>query len=222
MKGRTAGMLVAALVVAAADEHAYAQCAFDAPARAKGFKSSMVRTHASCPYITPSWELWPNVAASSGIVGCAPAHPVSPYQFAATGTCSIRFSQSTAAPCPDGSAPSCAVFDISLRCRGILDPGGSAPTNTSGWSLALLGRSTIDDTSNGDMTLIDIPLTIPLPAAVNGVIKTKLQLVDPCEFLGCGPHPSLASPPCTQFQLLGLSLHDPEGSSFAVLGSSVR
>ena len=51
-----------------------------------------------------------------------------------------------------------------MKCAGILDPG-DAPTLTStvGWTLDLINARRFDDPTNGDMTVIDFPLTLTMP-----------------------------------------------------------
>jgi hypothetical protein len=112
---------------------------------------------------------------------------------------------------------------FTTKCKGILDPGGTTLTNTSGWSLHLIARTSIDDPSNGDMTIIDSPTDLPLPAIVDGKFKSTLKLGGPCDGILCDPFgPSIAPPPCTQLEVIVLELRDPVGRAFAKLGSSGR
>jgi hypothetical protein len=196
-----------------------AQCAFDAPAKAKSIKSSLVRAYASCPGATFAA---PNTTTMAGVAGCAPPTASSIYEIDdAKGTCSIRAKHSVVTPCDNSDPAGCSVLGVSVKCAGIQDPGGGVLTSTVGWYLGLLFRATFNDPSNGDMTVIDYPLQATLPDATNGTLKERFELGNCPDPFFCPP-PSGYLPPCTQLELLGVTLFDPDGNAFARLGSSGR
>jgi hypothetical protein len=212
-------VLTLSLLVLSAPRLSHAQCAFDAPAKAKGFKSSLVRAYASCPGVTFAS---PNTSTMAGVPGCAPPNASSAYEFDdATGECSVRASHKVESPCPDGSAASCSVLRIVTKCRGLLDPGGTTLTNTSGWTVNVVHRGTSNDRANGDMTIINFPAQFAAPAVANGNLKLTFE-IGPCTQGICNIFGSDALSPCTQLELLSVALHDPDGNAFAKLGSSGR
>jgi hypothetical protein len=199
---------------------AYAQCAFDVPAKAKIIKSSLVRAYASCPGATFAS---PNTTTMAGVPGCAPPTPNSAYEFDdAKGACTLSMKHGIETPCSDGIAPSCSSVRIVLKCSGIRDPGGATLTSTTGWSLGLVHRATTNDASNGDMTILDIPFQLTLPDPENGKLKMTFDF-GPCTGPLCplfGPSASL--PACASLEILSATLLDPDGNAFARLGSSGR
>lgn len=216
--GRITTMLAVGGLVLGAAADARAQCAFDAPAKAKVTKSSLVRAYAACPGVTFAA---PNTSTMAGVPGCTPPTASSLYEFDEKGSCSVRLSHSAKTPCPDAIAASCSVVTIVTKCRGILDPGGSALTNAPGWTLNLVHRATTDDDPNGDMTVVDVPFELALPDAANGKLKSTFDFgscVGICPIFG----PSNALPACTQIEILRLTIRDPDGNAFATLGSSGR
>ncbi len=208
----------AMLLVLSAVIRSHAQCAFDAPAKAKSIKTSLVRAYASCPGATFAS---PNTTTMAGVPGCAPPASASLYSFDDKGSCSVSFAHSVGTPCPDGIAPSCSVVKIVTKCRGLLDPGGAALASGPGWTLNLLSRTTMDDDPNGDMTVVDVPVALQLPDVAKGKVKATFdvgQCVGLCPIFG----PSNALPVCAQIELVGLTIRDPDGNPFAKLGSSSR
>ena len=214
------GICTLGLLLLSAPRPSHAQCAFDAPAKAKGFKSSLIRAYAPCPGVTFAS---PNTSTMAGVPGCAPPNASSAYEFDdETGECSVRASHKVATPCPDGIAASCSVLRIVTKCRGLLDPGGTTLTNTGGWTLNVIYRATINDTANGDITIIDFPAQFAAPAVANGNLKLTFE-IGPCTQGICDLFGSGSDlPPCTQLELLSVALHDPDGNAFGKLGSSGR
>jgi hypothetical protein len=212
-------VLMLSLPMLSAPRLSQAQCAFDAPAKAKSFKSSLIRAYASCPGVTFAA---PNTTTMAGVAACAPPAATSIYELDdAKGACSVRAKHSVETPCSNSDPAGCSVLNIAVKCGGIQDPGGGVLSSTVGWNLSLVLRASFDDPSNGDMTVVDVPLQLPLPEAANGALKGRFELGNCTDFFFCPPPPGYL-PPCTQLELLSVTLFDPDGSAFAKLGSSGR
>jgi hypothetical protein len=204
------GMLVAPV-------RARAQCAFDAPVKAAGFKSSMVRAYAGCPSITFPGS---NTSTMAGVPGCAPPFALSDYQFADEKSgCSIQLSHNLKDPCPSGDAVECADIRVKAKCTGVLESDGLTPASGPGWVLNLSTRITWDDQTRGDMTVIDSPAQFSFSEASGGTLKLDFSIYDLLclLFFGCPSFPA-----CLQNHVLSASILDPDGNVFAVLGSSSR
>jgi hypothetical protein len=210
----------AMLLVLTTAIRSHAQCAFDAPAKAKAIKSSLVRAYASCPGVTfPS----PNTSTMAGVPGCAPPTPSSPYELDdAKGSCTVTLKHSVAIPCGDGSETGCSTLRFGLKCAGLEGPGGGELVDTAGWSLGVVFRGTVSsEPGDEDVTALDFPLQLPLPEVKNGTLKAKIDVG------GCGS-PLICAlfelyvAPCAQLEILSLTLRDPDGNAFATLGSSGR
>lgn len=99
-------VLASSLLLLSLPRASHSQCAFDAPAKAKSIKSSLVRAQYSCPMVSPGPQ-YPNTSTMAGVAACAPPFPSSLYEFDdEKGSCAIRISQSVETPCLDewGSA----------------------------------------------------------------------------------------------------------------------
>lgn len=211
--------LAAVAAVGAYASSASAQCSFNTPGKAKGLKLSMVRAFAACPGLT--------FGATNSTTGtlstCAKPVPVSPlYKFdSLKGQCSLKTTQKVADPCPVGAVP-CTDMQITLKCSGITNLLNVAVDNQSGWALTTVGRPTFNDglpDANGDMTLFDFPITIPVPATAwkAGKFTLKLGLSQLLQSIN-----QAQLPPCTNIQIVSLGLNDPQGNTFAVMGSATK
>jgi len=200
---------------------ARAQCAFNGPTKAGLIKSSLVRHYATCPSETfPA----PNTSSNTDTPGCAPPYPSSVYQFGPKGSCTFQMKTKLEDPCPDGCPDPCMRFRYKLKCTDVRDassePIAAGGTGT-GWSLTQVFRATLDDAVRGDMTIVEIPTSVNVPAGDHGKLSMNVDPVDTGLlpfFFGCPAHP----PACSSFQLQSLALRDPGGNIFAVLGSSTR
>jgi hypothetical protein len=196
---------------------ASAQCDFNAPAKAKGLKSSLVRAYAACPGVTFEST---NTSTMAGVPGCAPPYALSDYKFdTAKGKCDIKTGHKLESPCSDGSGIPCANLSLQVKCSGVLDADGVTPTSSTGWNLNTVARATMDDNSTGDLTVIDFPAQFPLPAASSGKLGGKFstnQLLN--DLFG----PGSALPGCTAIAVIRVAVADPSGNTFAVMGSGSR
>ena len=155
----------------------------------------------------------------TGIPGCSPPVPLSDYSFGVKGKCSVKTTQKAEAPCKFNGDPSCADIQIKVTCSDVLDTDGSTPANGPGWSITTLSRAVLEDANaggdNDDLTIVNFPLQMPLGDAASGKIKAKLSAN---ALLGTsGPLPA-----CTAVQILDLFIVDPNGDTFAAMGSQSR
>lgn len=230
-------ILAAALLLLFYADSASAQCEFDAPAKAKGLKTSMVRAYATCGGMTfPT----PNTLTNAGVPACVPVTALSPYLFDdKRGACSLKMVTRLESPCSDGSVDpinllprDCSNTVIRAKCSGILEPEGLTPVESpndpvsgfgaSGWSLGMQRRVTWNDEVSGDTTVTDFPTRIYFPDGKKGRIKGKFDTqpcsISPCLFGVDTP----ALPTCMATEIMGVQIIDPAGRVFATMGSGSR
>lgn len=196
---------------------ASAQCDFNGPGKAKGIKASLVRAAAPCGGVTFAA---PNSATMAGTPTCAPPVLTSAYQFdTGKGKCDWKAGAKLEAPCKDGSGIDCHNLTIQVKCGGVLDPDGFTPTNSTGWTFRTLARTTLNDSVNGDMTVIDFPAQFTFPAAKKGKLSLKS---DTNALLALLFGPGNALPACTALETLSVAVADPAGNRFAVVGAATR
>jgi len=207
--------LAAVALVSFAAASAHAQCAMDGPAKAKGIKTSLIRSFAACPSITfPA----PNSQTGTGVPTCAPPYAHSPYQFAPKSSgCSFQTSAKLESPCSFNSTGDCMNLALKAKCSGILEPDNVTPTSTPGWKLATVSRATLNDPDNGDMTVINFPVIISFPPPVKGKMSFKTDTNHVLNGLGLASLPS-----CTQVEVVSLTVQDPASNPFAKIGAGTR
>lgn len=212
-------------------------CDFDGLAKAKGIKSSMVRLYAGCP----STE-HPTINSQTGgsTPSCQPVMPkeqddiASGYLFdPVKGGCDVQTKGKIEADCAEltdangdplgvPSGP-CHVTYVKSKCKGILQADGVTPINANedaGWSLATLTRTTYNDATNGDMTVIDFPVTFSYQDPDNGKMKLDSNSAQAlAEFVGPA---SAGLPTCSTLQTIKITIKDPAGLPFATMGGSTR
>ena len=205
----------AAVVVAFAAGGAQAQCDFVDAAKAKILKLSMVRNFARCPSATFTS---PNTSTGGGTPGCAPPFAHSNFQFQnGKGGCSISNKAKLEVPCKNGFPGNCTNLQIKAKCKGLLKSDGSTPDDSSNWTLSAVAVTTLDDPTNGDMTIIDFPVQVPFPDAKKGGIKLKTDSNAILGGLGLDP-----LPPCASITFLTTKIQDPTGQPFATFGVGAR
>jgi hypothetical protein len=212
---------------------ASAACDFDVVAKAKGMKSSMIRAYAACPSTeTPVV----NTETNGGTPACEPVTPRkdnegtgqgSDYEFSAKGSCSVQTTGKIVSDCSTVEDPAtglplnlppnpCHVVYVKAKCKGIEKDG--SPINAdedAGWSLATLSRASLADQDNGDMTVIDFPVTFQFSDPNNGGLSlTDNSAAALFDLVGTGA----ALPTCTQIGIVDISIKDPDGRIFATLG----
>jgi len=235
-------VLCSVALVAACASAADAQCEFNALARARGMKASMVRAFVGCPS-TLGGPGHVNTETGGGTPACDPIaalsiryghdREVTQYLFdPQTGTCDVQTKARIEKDCSllkdsDGEplglpARACSVIYIKARCQGITR-GDGTPIDVvdAGWSLAIHMSLSINDSSNGDMTVIDLPITQTFDNPNNGKIKLDGSTAQALAWM-LYDISGAALPTCTSAQLLSVTIKDPYGLPFAVLGGSTR
>ncbi len=235
---RFVGALVVILLFTPASSSASGQngdppCTFDTSAKAKSGKTNFVRAFAACggSITFPS----PNSFIAATLTdACAPATPLSVFQFGPKGACSVKsklktfFNQQIAvdeanACFPDDSVPSCSVITTKAKCQDIRNADGTTLINETadqagkgGWKLTAFARATFDDRlGGGAITSIDFPVTFRFPPAKKDRLKAKFNANAALfDLLGFGS----ALPPCTQFETLDVAILDSNFSPFARRG----
>ncbi len=155
----------------------------------------------------------PNTTTAGGFPSCAP--PLTAHQQAGspangwvldtvTGRARIKLDQL--------SGPT--DVRVRMQLRDTRDGTGIFPVVGATGSLTLIVRLTFDDTANGDMTQIDMPLAVPVvistatgDANVNTTINALLAAV---------ALPPL--PTCTNFELIDAYVTDPAFNEFLRIG----
>lgn len=230
--------LASASMVAFTVGSASAQCDFNATAKAKGVNASLVRTFAACPSTDhPAMDL---TSTEGGTTACAPVKV--PGDVAGTlysldpqkGKCAIKTQSKLVPDCstiydpadptktPLGlPAEACHIIYVSGKCSKVLNPGGDPiGEDDDGFTLATLTRATLNDDTNGDMTVIDFPVTFDWDEPKKGNMKLKSHsaaaLVDLVGATGA------TLPTCTSVEVVNLVVKDPNGDQFAKLGGSTR
>ena len=214
-------ILAAVAFVGAGAINASAQCDFNSAGKAKGIKTSLIRSVAACPSATfPTF----NSSTGGGTPTCAPPYEMSTYQFdTSKGKCDFQTKAAVEDPCKFNSVTrACMNLAIKVKCSGILRADGvtpiSAPDDT-GWILQTLSRATLNDEDNGDMTVLNFPVPIAMTEPSSG----KFQTVDGSDTNHILADLGLASlPRCTQVEVVSLTLKDPNNASFAVIGAGTR
>ncbi len=203
------------------------RCGYNSPAKAKGFKTSMVRAFAACPGLTQLIN-----ASSGGFPVCTPPFALSSYQFGPKGKCDVKVSHKNAEPCPlalidspPTDAPVCADQKLLAKCSDIRQSDGITPINAAedtGWSLQIVARSTFlaendtgtDVSDDFPVTLIDFPVVLSMNAPKKGKVLLKTTLADLLQTIGG------SLPACTTIQIVSMSIADPTGNVFAKMGSA--
>jgi hypothetical protein len=209
---------------------ASAQCEFNALAKAKGLKSTVVRAFAECPSTQHPTE---NSTTQSGTAACEPVTPkdidgVSTYQFTEKGGCQLSSSGAIEPDCSeltasDGSnlgMPSgpCHVVTLKGKCKGIVGADGVSPISSEDgvWTLATLSRASLNDPVTGDVTVIDFPVTFEFDTPSKGGLKLSGNSAE--ALAGLLDPASAALPTCTQIEIVRITVKDGTGAPFARLG----
>ena len=214
---------------------AYAQCDFNS-APAKGLKGSMVRNYAPCPGTEHPTS---NTQTEGGTEGCTPVTPYQAntgngtlYTYDVKGKCDASTSAKLVADCSlltdSAGGPlnlqsgPCHVTYVSSKCSGILGTDGTTPIGAGdiGFSLATLTRATFNDATNGDMTIIDFPVTFTYSTPSKGKMSLKSSSAEALVPLVGVNNADL--PACTSLEIVDLTIKDPAGLPFAKLGGATR
>jgi hypothetical protein len=210
---------------------ASAQCAFNA-VKAKGVKGSFVRNFAPCP---GTEHPAPNAETEGDTDACTPVTPkevdgeATAYTFGPKGSCTVQTQAKLVSACeevegsdgsPLGLEPGpCHITYVKGKCKDIVD--GSAVAidgDDAGWGFATLSRASLDDETNGDMTVIDFPVTFAFGTPSNGGMKINSNSAEQLSPLVGANNAEL--PTCTSIEIVDVTIKDPLGLPFAKLGGA--
>jgi len=211
---------------------ANAACDFDI-AKAKGVKGSFTRAYAPC---TSTENPVSNTETEGGTEACSPVTPReidgvgTLYSYGPKGACSgsttaklvddcSQLEDSAGTPLGLQVGP-CHVTFVKSKCKGILGTDGLTPIGATdtGWSFATLSRTTLADDTNGDMTVIDFPVTFLYSEPKNGGMKLSSSSAEALVPLVGANNADL--PDCTQIEIVDIVIKDPAGLPFARLGGA--
>lgn len=101
---------------------------------------------------------------------------------------------------------------VALKLKGVLTSANQAPAQGTG-TLATVARATLNDTANGDATVIDFPAGFQF-TLVDGKANMKTSsdaLLNTQSLAGL--------PPCTSIELVSVHVLDSNGDKFASIGN---
>ncbi|MFN2427761.1 MAG: hypothetical protein ABR587_15095 [Candidatus Binatia bacterium] len=212
---------------------ASAACDFDI-VKAKGVKGSMVRSYAACPSTENPAS---NTATDGGTEACTPVTPRqiegqgTLYNFSSKGGCTVQTQAKLVSDCSEvedaNGTPlgldvgACHITFVKAKCKGIQQSDEATPIDSPddiGWSLATLSRATLADDGNGDMTVIDFPVTFGFDQPKKGGIKLKGNSAEELKAIVGANNADL--PECTSIEIVDVIIKDPAGLPFARLGGA--
>lgn len=165
--------------------------------------------------------------ASPGNV-CTPTGLTTTYVYGPKGTCTASARSKIEADCSQVEdslghslllpAGACHVTYVKAKCRDIRRADGSLADGAvdEGFSLTARVRMAFDDSTTGDLSLLEFPVTLAYAGPTNGAMSI---VVNSAEILAPLVSPvNAALPPCTQFAVLELGIRDPLLRPFATVG----
>jgi hypothetical protein len=235
MKRVTLSITAVVLAGFCAGDAGAANCAFNS-APARGVKGSMVRNYAPCPGTEHPTA---NTETEGGTDACTPVTPAeidgdgTLYVYGPKGKCTAMTSAKLVKACEDledsaGNnlglqAGPCHVSFVKSKCSGIvvssIDPTPIG-AGDDGWSLATLSRATLADPTNGDMTVIDFPVTFAYSVPDNGKMFVDSSSAEALIPLVGANNADL--PPCTSIEIVDTTIKAPGNLPFAKLGGATR
>ncbi|MFN2377814.1 MAG: hypothetical protein ABR538_14865 [Candidatus Binatia bacterium] len=232
MQRKTFVFVLGMMIVSVHATAATAACPYNTPGKAGGLKTSFVRAFAQCPSVDhPS----SNTDTDGGTEACSPPLPESidgistNYNFSPSGSCSLSIKAKLVKDCgaltnssgfPLGlQTGPCHVGFLKAKCSGILRPDGIVlidDTQDHGFALSTLTRWTLVEPINGQMTVIDFPITYVFSEPNKGKIDLASSTAEALlPLVGAN---SADLPPCTTAELLVAVIKDPAGLPFARMG----
>lgn len=234
MKRHLLVALAAVLAVGISASMASAQCAFEHPKQAKKVQASLVQAFVSCG--NPGGNS-PNTTVGGSVPACKPPEtfceqsancPGTGWEWdesGASGTVVFKslqfcYGKSTGTPLvacsptdPLNSAQGgSADLYVALKLKKVLTSGNQNPATGTG-TLATVARATMNDTTNGDATVIDFPAGFQFNL-VDGAANMKTSsdaLLNTQSLAGL--------PPCTSIELVSVHVLDTNGDKFASIGN---
>jgi hypothetical protein len=137
-----------------------------------------------------------------GLDACSPPYALSSYHLASDAVATFAAN----AIGPD--------MQVAVRLEGVLQPDAITPASGAGWGLQMLIRVAEVDDDNGEMILIDAPISIAFPSLVGGKATLTTSLSAQLALLGLSPFET------AQITFLNESpvVSDPSGNHFVQLG----
>jgi len=216
------GGLAAAALVVGISASAHAQCTFQHPQKAGGFAGNFVQAFVSCGN---NGGNSPNTVAGGGAApACSPPETYSE-QACGVGGCAsgwlwgpkgkgqVKFKALKKAfdPTTTPGDPDTSDLVVKLSVKDIEYPGGSGLVTGNG-TLSTLSRTTFDDRTAGDVTIVDFPVKFPF-TVTDGKGKLK-RSADQQLNLG-----NLAGlPHCTSIETVKVTIQDEAGHAFGSIG----
>lgn len=215
---------------------ASAACSYNTPFKAKGVKADFVRAYAPCPSTENPTS---NTQTEGGTEACTPVTPREVdgvgtlYSFGPKGACKGSTSAKLVSDCSTvkgsdgielGLQPGpCHITFVKAQCKGILGTDGITLIGEldTGWSFSTLSRATLTDDTNGDMTVIDFPVTFLFGTPKNGSIKLKSNSAEALAPLVGVNNADL--PDCTQLEVVDIVIKapgTPDALPFARMGGA--
>jgi hypothetical protein len=229
-KSSTIALAIVALASLFGADSALAACNVDFDnAPAKGLTASMVRTFHPCG--ATERGPFPNAETEADTDACQPVYPTerggtgSAYNYARDGGCNVKIASKLARDCAsvegaDGNplglpAGPCHLSQVKAKCKEIVDSLDTLiGDDDTGWTLWVLLRASIDEETNGSMTVVDLPVSFQFETPNLGDMKLATLTAEPLQDLG------VFLPACTVLQILSVEIRDPEGNSFATMGGA--
>ena len=203
--------------------YAGAQCAFDRPTGSTTYtgylSTSIVRAFVSCN--NPGGDT-PNVTNTTGTVpACAPVEnfneqagsPSNGWEFrpgSSYGRVTIK--RTSGGQNINGLPTTATDAAVTIKLYHIHQTSGGFASGDG--TLQLLLRATMDDYTEGDMTVIDFPFGLPIHLSGNGSFSSTTKIGD---YLRDQLHlPRF--PDCTSLEIVSIAVHDANGNAFATMG----
>ena len=216
------GGLAAAALVVGFSASAHAQCAFQHPKKAAKFQSNFVQAFVSCGNVGGNS---PNTFAGGGAApACKPPEtfnqqagsPPNGWLWGPKSSLAVAFKakKSNVFPSTTPADPNAADLSIALKGSDIeLAPGNGSVTVNGTGTLSTVSRTTFNDRTVGDVTVVDFPVNITF-TVTGGKIKTKTSAN---QALNAGGLAGL--PHCTSIETVKVVVVDEAGHTFANIGS---
>ena len=103
---------------------------------------------------------------------------------------------------------------VKLKLKGVAD--GASSTATGNGFLATVARATLDDRVGGSMTVVDFPVSFPVPLVL-GEVSIKTSADAALNALGLSGLPG-----CTSIEIVDVSVLDENGNTFARMGTYLK
>jgi hypothetical protein len=208
-----------ALVAGVSRTTADAQCTFPHPKSATKFSTSLVQAFYYCGDRGFTGDQSPNTMTEGGIPACKPPFTQAEYYDSTswrwdelTGQGQVQLQSSSTFPLNPRNPPDDTTdVSIRLKLKGVVDGSGFRVDGRSGF-LAIVARVTLNDRADGNMTIVDFPMSAPVEMHQgSGTLKTSID-----GLLNGIDQPGL--PRCSSVEIVSLGVIDENGAWFADAG----